>query len=156
MQCRARPREVETRAAPHKIPRKESASVLSCTAHQVPPRPHVVPAQLGFTKSRTQTLAPRRAASLPHARPPEPPPITTRLQGRARRLRILPAYPKLIRLRHSLKVKPSTVPSHKGVAIENDSRGSADGATTHVRRANPLEGLIASPEKIFPVEPNDG
>lgn len=87
-------------------------SIISCTAHQVPPRPHVVPAQLGFTKSRTQTLAPRRAASLPHARPPEPPPMTTRLQGRARRMLTLPAHPKPAGATHS-KSNPAPSPVTK-------------------------------------------
>lgn len=46
------------------------------TFTQVPPRPHVVPLGVGFTKSQTATLAPRLAASLDAAKPPEPPPMT--------------------------------------------------------------------------------
>lgn len=48
------------------------------TLTQVPPSPHLVPIPDGFTKSRQATLCPSLAASLAHARPPEPPPITTR------------------------------------------------------------------------------
>mmetsp|Transcript_25332 Transcript_25332/g.59287 ORF Transcript_25332/g.59287 Transcript_25332/m.59287 type:complete len:243 (+) Transcript_25332:856-1584(+) len=48
------------------------------TLTQVPPRPHLVPAGLGLTKSSTATLAPNAEASLEAASPPDPPPITTR------------------------------------------------------------------------------
>ena len=47
------------------------------TLTQVPPRPHAVPAGDGFTKSKTATLAPFAAHRFEHARPPDPPPITT-------------------------------------------------------------------------------
>mmetsp|Transcript_29076 Transcript_29076/g.86060 ORF Transcript_29076/g.86060 Transcript_29076/m.86060 type:complete len:207 (-) Transcript_29076:523-1143(-) len=48
------------------------------TLTHVPPSPHCVPAGDGFTKSSTATFAPRALASFEAARPPEPPPITTR------------------------------------------------------------------------------
>ena len=46
------------------------------TLTQVPPRPHVVPCGVGFTKSQTATFLPYLAAAFEQARPPEPPPIT--------------------------------------------------------------------------------
>jgi len=46
------------------------------TLTQVPPSPHLVPTGDGLTKSATPTLAPKSAASLAAARPPDPPPIT--------------------------------------------------------------------------------
>eukprot|EP00900_Chrysochromulina_parva_P022468 jgi/Chrpa1/4855/Chrysochromulina_OHIO_Genome00010223-RA len=48
------------------------------TLTQVPPSPHVVPASDGFTKSQTATFLPYLAAALLAARPPEPPPMTSR------------------------------------------------------------------------------
>lgn len=38
--------------------------------------PHLVPIGVGLTKSKQATLAPLATASLAHAKPPEPPPIT--------------------------------------------------------------------------------
>jgi len=43
---------------------------------QVPPRPHLVPIGLGFTKSAIPTLIPAFAAYLAAESPPDPPPIT--------------------------------------------------------------------------------
>ena len=48
------------------------------TLTHVPPRPHVVPAGDGFTKSQTATFLPSLAAAFEQARPPEPPPMTSR------------------------------------------------------------------------------
>mmetsp|Transcript_41319 Transcript_41319/g.103307 ORF Transcript_41319/g.103307 Transcript_41319/m.103307 type:complete len:226 (-) Transcript_41319:203-880(-) len=48
------------------------------TLTHVPPRPQVVPWGVGVTKSQTATRAPRDAASLEQARPPEPPPMIRR------------------------------------------------------------------------------
>ena len=48
------------------------------TLTQVPPSPHLVPIPDGLTKSRQATFCPSLAASLAHASPPEPPPITTK------------------------------------------------------------------------------
>lgn len=48
------------------------------TLTQVPPKPHLVPRGDGVTKSSTATLAPKFTASLAHASPPDPPPITTK------------------------------------------------------------------------------
>ena len=48
------------------------------TLTQVPPKPQVVPAGEGLTKSRHATFAPSFAASFAAARPPEPPPMTMR------------------------------------------------------------------------------
>ena len=42
------------------------------------PSPHVEPCGLGFTKSSTAVLAPSAAASFDAAKPPLPPPMTTR------------------------------------------------------------------------------
>ena len=47
------------------------------TLTQVPPRPQVAPAGEGLTKSSTATFAPNLAHSFEHAKPPDPPPITT-------------------------------------------------------------------------------
>lgn len=48
------------------------------TLTQVPPRPHLEPAGEGFTKSNKQTRNSGLivTASLAHAKPPEPPPMT--------------------------------------------------------------------------------
>lgn len=48
------------------------------TLTHVPPRPQVVPLGEGVTKSQTATRAPSLAASLLHARPPDPPPMMRR------------------------------------------------------------------------------
>lgn len=48
------------------------------TLTQVPPKPHLVPCGDGLTKSSTATLAPCNAASLAQAKPPDPPPMTTK------------------------------------------------------------------------------
>ncbi len=44
----------------------------------LPPRPHLVPANEGLTKSASPTLAPYEAAAEAAASPPEPPPITNK------------------------------------------------------------------------------
>ena len=46
------------------------------TFTHVPPMPQVVPCGDGRTKSHSPTRAPSLAASLAHARPPDPPPMT--------------------------------------------------------------------------------
>mmetsp|Transcript_22776 Transcript_22776/g.51540 ORF Transcript_22776/g.51540 Transcript_22776/m.51540 type:complete len:211 (-) Transcript_22776:102-734(-) len=48
------------------------------TFTHVPPKPQVVPAGEGLTKSQTATFFPSLAAFFEHASPPEPPPITSR------------------------------------------------------------------------------
>merc|ERR1719163_832430 len=48
------------------------------TLTHVPPRPQVVPAGDGCTKSQTATFLPSFAACFEHASPPDPPPITRR------------------------------------------------------------------------------
>lgn len=48
------------------------------TLTQVPPIPQVVPLSDGITKSKTTTFFPKLVASLAHANPPDPPPITKR------------------------------------------------------------------------------
>eukprot|EP00966_Prymnesium_polylepis_P170725 3946469-Prymnesium_polylepis.1 len=53
------------------------------TLTHVPPRPHVVPAGDGLTKSQTATFLPSFAAFFEAASPPEPPPITCQEQTAA-------------------------------------------------------------------------